>query len=403
MRMLLRSLVLVLAVALGHEAWAAQRVALVIGNGDYEGTTKLANPVNDAEDIAAEFRRLGFTVVEGYNLGKRDMESKIGEFADLLDGAETGLFYYAGHGISVGGRNYVVPTDAHLNAPAKLKFESISIDDVVEMMRQQSEVNILILDACRNNPFARGGTPTRGATEASSGLATGNSYAGAYTIYSAQDGAVALDGEGRNSPFAEALLRHIATPGETIETVMGRVKADVEEVTKGFQSPDAKGLLVRSFSFAPGQQQATRAVPQQGQEEQQVASADPNAASGAEIERMITGLYLKPDPARLGEIVDDLFTEPATSFGRQYSRKDLAAAKGTWFAKYAKWRLQMLPGTFKPVFYDPDSATVTFDLRYKYWPKEEGLSAIAGTAHVTLDVVREDGRWRIESENSRVD
>jgi uncharacterized caspase-like protein len=394
-------LALTLVVLAGSEAMA-KRVALVIGNADYQGTTKLANPVNDAQDLAAKFRQLGFDVVEGYDLKKRDMEEKIGEFADQLAGAETGLFYYAGHGIAVGGRNFAVPTDAHLDAPAKLKFESISIDDIVDMMRQQSDVNILILDACRSNPFARGGTPTRGASEPAPGLSAVSSYAGAYTVYSAQDGAVALDGDGRNSPFALALLKNLGTPGETIETVMGRVKADVEEATKGFQSPDAKGLLVRAFSFAPAAQQATRSVAGQG-DEQQASADETDSQAAADIERLVTDVYLKPDPARLDAIVEEIFTDPATSFGWQYSHSELAEAKAKWFAKYARWRLQLLPGSFKPVFYDADSATVTFDLRYKYWPKEKGLSPIAGTSHVTLDVVHEDGRWRIEMENSRTD
>ncbi len=205
------------------------------------GRGPLANPVNDATDIAAKLRELGFDVVEGQNLGKREMEQKIGEFSDRLEGAEAAvLLYYAGHGIAVAGRNFVVPVDAALDAPAKLKFESIAVDDIAELMRAQAPVSILILDACRNNPFGRGpAMATRGASEGATVAA--QSYAGSYTVYAAQDGAVALDGKERNSPFATALLKRLATPGASVETVMGLVKADVEEMTQGFQSPDAKG------------------------------------------------------------------------------------------------------------------------------------------------------------------
>lgn len=385
-----RLLLAVAALLFGAQAvLAASRVALVIGNGDYADSTKLANPVNDASDIAAKLRDLGFIVVEGQNLGKRDMEQKIGDFSDRLEGSEAAVFYYAGHGISAGGRNFIVPVDAHLNAPAKLKFESISIDDVVELMKQQSDVNILILDACRNNPFARGnGTSTRGVSESSGGLAAVSSYSGAYTVYSAQDGAVALDGDGRNSPFAIALLKHLGAPGAGVESIMGAVKADVEEMTNGFQSPDAKGLLVRSFSFNPGNvmpKQATR-------------SAAPDDT--LEIERIITSRYLNPDADDMAGIVAELYADPATSFGRSYSHGELAAVKSAWFAKYSKWRLQIRPGTFKADFSGPATAEVTFNLDYKYWPKGKGKAPVAGIVGVVLGMVREDGVWKIENEQS---
>ena len=354
------------------------------------------------EDIAARLRDLGFTVVEGYDLGKRDMEQKIGEFSDRLDGAEAGVFYYAGHGISVGGRNFIVPTDANLSAPAKLKFESISIDDLVELMKAATPVNVLILDACRNNPFGRGtAITTRGATEASPGLATGNSYAGAYTVYSAQDGAVALDGEGRNSPFAMALLKHLDTPGATVEVVMGKVKAEVEEMTKGFQSPDAKGLLVQPFSFKPVEQMATRSVAS-GTDAPQDGSGDPQSMAIADLEHIVAGRYLKPDIANLDSFVDEMFSDPVTSFGRTVPRQELLQAKKKWFSDFAKWRLSMLPGTFKADMADDESARVTFDLRYKYWYKDTSRSPIAGTVHVYLDFAKDDGDWKIEMENSQL-
>jgi hypothetical protein len=400
MRLTIR-LLSILAVLLwsAGAGYSAGRVALVIGNGSYEGATKLANPVNDAEDVAAKLKELGFLVVEGYDLGKREMEQKIGEFSDRLEGADAGVFYYAGHGIAVSGRNFIVPTDANLSAPAKLKFESISIDDLVELMKAMAPVNILVLDACRNNPFARGTSVTsRGASEESGGLAVSNSYAGAYTVYSAQDGAVALDGEGRNSPFALALLKHIGTPGAPIETVMGAVKADVEAATKGFQSPDAKGLLVQSFSFAPGQQMATRSVePGNGGAQDQ-----PSNAAAGEIESVVKSRYLKPDAGNLASFVEALYSDPVTSFGRTVPRSELLDAKAKWFGDFAKWRLSMLPGTFKAEFADEETARVTFDLRYKYWYKDTTRQPIAGTVNVFLDMVKEDGTWKIEMENSRL-
>ena len=395
MWMALRLLALGVAFLFGMQAaLAGARVALVIGNGSYEGTTKLANPVNDASDIAAKLKQLGFTVVEGYDLGKRQMEEKIGEFSDRLEGADAGVLYYAGHGIAVAGRNYIVPVDAHLDAPARLKFESISIDDVAELMRGQTEVSVLVLDACRNNPFARTQTlAARGATEASGGLAAAQSYAGAYTVYSAQDGAVALDGKGRNSPFAVALLRHLDMPGASVEVVMGQVKADVEEATKGFQSPDAKGLLIRPFSFSPLEQQATRSV-----EPEKKVVAPTKIADQAALRTFVETEYLDPDVDHLEATLRRMYTGTVTSFGYVLSFEELLQGKRNYFNQFSKWKLSLTPGSLFIDFTARDAAKVTFILHYAYWKKGSDTPA-EGDYKAALDMVRQsDGLWRIQSE-----
>jgi uncharacterized caspase-like protein len=137
------------------DAQTERRVALVIGNGTYEEAGTLANPVNDALDIAAKLRDVGFEVIEAHDLGKRDLERKIGEFSDALDGAGTGLFYYAGHGLQVDGRNFIVPVDAKLDVPAKLRLETVQIDDILDIMEQQTKTSLVFLDACRNSPFVK--------------------------------------------------------------------------------------------------------------------------------------------------------------------------------------------------------------------------------------------------------
>jgi uncharacterized caspase-like protein len=381
-------------------------VALVIGNGDYANAGKLANPVNDAEDVAAKLRELGFTVVDGYNLGKRDLETRIGDFADALDGASAGLFYYAGHGIQVAGRNYIVPTDAHLDVPAKLKLESIPIDDVMDLMQQQAGTAILILDACRNNPFARGlgggQATTRGVT-AAEGLAQIDGAKGTFIAFSTAPGAVAMDGTGRNSPFAEALLKHMGEPGQSINDLMIAVRRDVVAETKDFQTPMSWDSLTDRFAFVAGgavsqpvDTAATPAAPQP-------AAPDATALATAEIRAFITEHYLKPDAANFEAATSAMFTDPATSYGREYARADLVAAKAKWFDKWAKWKLNLLPDTLKVSLIDEATATATFDMRYRYSPKDTGSGPIAGTAHVSLDLVKEEGAWRIEMENSRVD
>lgn len=371
---------------------AAPRVALVIGNGNYEGAAPLDNPVNDATDIAAKLRELGFEVVEGQDLGKREMEQKIGEFSDRLEGAEAAVLYYAGHGIAVAGRNFVVPVDAHLDAPAKLKFESISVDDIAELMRAQAPVSILILDACRNNPFGRGpAVATRGASEGSTVAA--QSYAGSYTVYAAQDGAVALDGKERNSPFAAALLKRIATPGASVETVMGLVKADVEEGTRGFQSPDAKGLLTRSFSFAPEAVQATRAIAPPAAED-----GTPGLAEQAVIRRFIESEYLDPDVVNLEATLARVYVDEVNVFGTFANQKELYLLKKGFFDQFEKWELSLFPGTLEISFSAKDRARVVFVLKYVYWPKADPGTPAEGNFKAALGMVKHEGRWKIESE-----
>jgi len=387
------------------------RVALVIGNGDYQLAGTLANPVNDAEDIAAKLRTIGFEVVDGYNLGKRDLEQKVGEFADALDGAEVGLFYYAGHGIQVDGHNFVVPTDARLDAPAKLRLEAIPIDDILDLMSQQAGTSILILDACRNNPFARSlrKASTTRAVQVAEGLAQFDQARGSFIAFSTAPGSVAMDGTGRNSPFAAALLRHIGQPGQSINDLMIDVRRDVVGETKDFQSPMAWDSLTDRFEFVPATPAAEGEVASAGgeagdqpaQQQRQVASAeDPARQMTAEIETFLTTRYLKPDAANLAATVERLYTDPATSYGYEMKRADLLAAKQAWFAKWSKWKLNLVPGTLQVTMFDDSSATAKFDLRYRYSPKDAGLSPIAGTSHIVLDLVREGDGWRIEMENS---
>lgn len=376
------------------------RVALVIGNGSYVDAGTLANPVNDAQDVASKLRSIGFTVVDGYDLGKRELEGKIGDFADALDGAGAGLFYYAGHGIQVDGRNYILPTDAKLNQPARLKLEAIPIDDVMELMQQQAGTSILILDACRNNPFARALTAksTTRAVQAAEGLAQIDNAKGTFIAFSTAPGAVAMDGEGRNSPFAAALLKHMGQPGQSINDLMIAVRRDVVETTKDFQTPMAWDSLTDRFSFVEGEAPA-----EQPAQQQMAAIENDEEVAQREIESFITGKYLKPDAANFIAATSEMFTADVTSFGRSYKRDELIKLKAQWFDKWEKWKLNILPGTLKVTLFDPETANVTFDMRYRYTPKDKATGPIAGTAHVTLEMVKEEGQWRIEMENSRVD
>ena len=215
---------------------------------------------NDAVDIAARLRDLGFQVIEGNDLGKRALERKIGEFSDALDGAGVGLFYYAGHGLQVDGRNFIVPVDARLDVPAKLRLETVQIDDVLDIMEQQTKTSLVFLDACRNNPFARSlsRTATNRSAVALAGLAQFELHA--RLLHRVLDGTgFRRDGWGRAQlAFASALLRHIGEPGQSINDLMIAVRRDVVSETHDTQRPWEQGSLLERFEFVPRGQPAMR-------------------------------------------------------------------------------------------------------------------------------------------------
>lgn len=242
-----------------YPAWAAKkRVALVIGNAGYQTGFSLANPVNDAKDIAQQLEKLGFKVTFGTDLHKAAMDSKVRDFAETLPGADVALFFYAGHGLQVSGENYLVPVDAKLANSSALDFEMVRLDLVQRMMERETKTNILVIDACRDNPLARNLARALGTRSASIGKGLAKVEAGEGTLisFSTQPGNVALDGEGRNSPFVDALLKHIAKPGEDLSSILINVRNDVMDATARRQVPWENSALTSKFYFifppAPG-------------------------------------------------------------------------------------------------------------------------------------------------------
>ena len=230
-----------------------KRVALVIGNSAYKHTSPLANPSNDATDMAAVLGKLGFAVILGRNLDKGALDRKIRDFAQELEGAEVGLFFYAGHGLQVGGQNYLVPTDAELNTGSAIDFELVRLDLVHRTMERQTGTNILIIDACRDNPLARNLGRALGtrSSQIGRGFAPVESGEGTLIAFSTQPGNVALDGQGRNSPYAAALLKHIATPGDDLPSILINVRNDVMKATGRKQVPWEHSALTARFFFIP--------------------------------------------------------------------------------------------------------------------------------------------------------
>ena len=232
-------------------AAAEKRVALVIGNSAYENVPRLTNPSNDASDVAAKLKALGFEVVEGIDLGKRDMEKRIRAFAEALNGADVGLFYYAGHGLQVDQRNFLAPVDAQLKSESDLDFEAVQLDLVLKNMVRNAATSLVFLDACRDNPLAAKLAQVGRSLDVGRGLARIETPASMMIVYATEPGKVALDGTGRNSPFTGALLRHIDTEGASISDVMIAVRNDVLSETSGKQRPFESASLTGQFFFKP--------------------------------------------------------------------------------------------------------------------------------------------------------
>ena len=236
-------------------ARAEKRVALVIGNGAYDNTSQLANPPNDAADMANALTGLGFDVVKVINGQKLEMERALRAFAKALDAADVALFFYAGHGLQVDGRNYMVPTNAAIESEQDLLFEAVDLGLPVNLMETSgARVNLVILDACRNNPLARSLArsirASGRATPVGNGLAEIAGAAGTLIAFATKPGATAADGEGRNSPFTSALLRWIATPGIEVRSMFGRVRETVFSETGKRQIPWVNEALLGDFYFA---------------------------------------------------------------------------------------------------------------------------------------------------------
>ena len=285
-------------------AAADKRVALIIGNSTYQHAPTLANPGNDAGDMAAKLRTLGFEVVDGIDLRKRDMEKRIRAFADLLAGADVGLFYYAGHGLQVDGRNFLAPIDAELRSESDLDFEAVELDLVLKQMVRNAPTSIVFLDACRDNPLAAKLATVSRSIDIGRGLARVETPASMMVVYATEPGKVALDGSGRNSPFTAALLRHIATEGASISDVMIDVRNDVLKETGGQQRPFESASLTGKFYFKPRAETAA------------ASTADEFAALRAEIARLQANQnkLLKSQEEQLerlqAKLADEAGTEP---------------------------------------------------------------------------------------------
>lgn len=239
---------------------ADTRVALVIGNGAYSHEPVLRNPPNDAHDMAAALRELGFRVTEAIDADKATLDARLREYLDAAERADIALLFYAGHGMQLDGRNLILPVDAKLERRSSIDYEVVDVDRVTSEMESAAKTVLVFLDACRDNPLAgkfaglsgRSAGPSRGLAPPEI-----TTSAGVLIAFSTAPGKVAADGDARNSPFTTALLRHIRTPGVEIKSVMTRVRADVAAATGDAQVPWDSNSLRTEIFLAPAQPGST--------------------------------------------------------------------------------------------------------------------------------------------------
>ncbi|WP_320172377.1 caspase family protein [Maridesulfovibrio sp.] len=220
-----------------------ERYALVIGNSAYRDAP-LKNPVNDAKDVGKALLRLGFNVILVKNARLRDMENAMDRFYASLQKGGVGLFYYAGHGMQVGGRNYLIPVDATVRSESDVRYECLDAGRILGKMEDAGNaLNIVILDACRNNPFARS------FRSGQRGLARMDAPTGSIVAYSTAPGSVAADGSGRNGVYTKYLLQYLMQPGLDISDVFFYTRKGVVQETGGGQVPWESSSLVDRFYF----------------------------------------------------------------------------------------------------------------------------------------------------------
>src|SRR5215510_8797858 len=235
---------------------AENRIALVIGNSAYETVTALPNPANDAQAMADMLTAAGFEVISAPNLAQSEMRQAISNFADIVAGKgpdTVALLFYAGHGLQVDGENFLVPIDARIQREADVPLQAMRLGDVMNALAAvPSKSRIIILDACRNNPFSDiNKTSGRG-------LAIVDAPTGSLVSYSTAPGTEAQDGDGYNSPYTAALLKVGQEEGLPIEQALKRVRLAVNDATNRQQTPWESSSLTSEFSFFPGATNADR-------------------------------------------------------------------------------------------------------------------------------------------------
>lgn len=225
---------------------SGRKVALVLGNSSYSWGGSLVNPKNDAEDMNQTLRDLGFEVMSYKDVSLRTFNDALDEFGRRMNGAEVALFFYAGHGVQLEGENYLIPTDARLQSSGEVKYECVPVGKLLAKMESaRTKTNILLLDACRNNPFERSWSRSVNGN----GLKAMDAPTGTFIGFATSPNTTASDGDGRNGTYTSAILQHIKSPNLTLDQIFNRVNKSVQDYSKGRQIPWKASSLSDDFYF----------------------------------------------------------------------------------------------------------------------------------------------------------
>jgi uncharacterized caspase-like protein len=332
-------------------ATAEKRVALVIGNSGYRDVPVLANPRNDAEDVAAALKRLGFETTVGLDADRAAMEKALEAFATAVEGADVAVFYYAGHGMQHQGVNYLMPVDANLQSAAGLR-RLTKFNDIVADVKRARTLRIMILDACRDNPLldVLEGAPAPAASRSARGVglaklstrtaggsdpaAAAPANGGDIIIYAAEAGRTAADGTGRNSPFSSAFVRNVETEGQEVVALVRRVALSVQQETGGEQRPELSLAVPFEFYFKPGPPQPPPTV------QQLLPNAKPHEIGAIESQTdAIVGAASEQDRAQIRRELMALVSEMVSRSGLKPDQ--LATELPNAFARLAKMRKEI--------------------------------------------------------------
>jgi hypothetical protein len=256
---------MIVALLLGAmPANAGTRVALVIGNSAYQNVPFLPNPVNDANDLSTSLKRLDFDVKTLTNARYDDMRRALIEFGQQARGAEIAVIFFAGHGIQIGGDNWLIPVDAQLATDLNVANETIGLQSLTRAVSNTTKLGLVMLDACRSNPFLPKMQSTNLSRAVDRGFSRVEPSDNVLVAYAARDGTTASDGSGRNSPFTNSLLKNIETPGLEVRFLFANIRDDVMAATRREQQPFVYGSLSRDMIFLKAPLDTAIPIPQGG-------------------------------------------------------------------------------------------------------------------------------------------
>ena len=327
-------------------ATEGRRVALVIGNGAYRNVPALINPPNDASDIAAALKRLGFTVTLSTNAGFDDMRRSLIALGRDAAGAEMAAVYFAGHGMEINGENWLIPIDADLKRDTDAANEAINLQSVMLQVSNTTSLGLVILDACRNNPFAarmNRSIATRAAPM--SGLGRIEPVGNVLVAYAARDGTTALDGAARNSPFAAALLRNIEVSGVEVTFMFRNVRDDVMEATRNEQQPFVYGSLSRKAIYLAARPPAGAEEAAPSQLPAVASPAPPRTPTSPAIDPALVGTWEIMVPSGRGQSrwIWQIMGDGTYTFHAEPQRS-ARPHEGTITAANGRWTLHALRG-----------------------------------------------------------